>query len=66
MAAQSKALRRDARDNVAKLRAAALEVFTAKGLGAPLEETAKAAGVSVGTLYNRFGPREALIDSVIP
>jgi AcrR family transcriptional regulator len=66
MAAQAKTLRRDARDNVAKLRAAALEVFSAKGLGAPLEEIAKAAGVSVGTLYNRFGTREALIDSVIP
>ncbi|MEU9344660.1 helix-turn-helix domain-containing protein [Streptomyces sp. NPDC048278] len=66
MAAQAKALRRDARDNVAKLRAAALEVFSAKGLGAPLEEIAKVAGVSVGTLYNRFGTREALIDSVVP
>ncbi|GAX58797.1 TetR/AcrR family transcriptional regulator [Streptomyces olivochromogenes] len=66
MAAQAKTLRRDARDNMAKLRAAALEVFSAKGLGAPLEEIAKVAGVSVGTLYNRFGTREALIDSVIP
>lgn len=66
MAPQARTLRRDARDNVAKLRAAATEVFSAKGLGAPLEEIAKAAGVSVGTLYNRFGTREALIDSVIP
>ncbi|MDR3081683.1 MAG: TetR/AcrR family transcriptional regulator [Streptomyces sp.] len=66
MAAPAKTMRRDARDNVAKLRAAALEVFSAKGLGAPLEEIAKVAGVSVGTLYNRFGTREALIDSVIP
>ncbi|MEU6611900.1 helix-turn-helix domain-containing protein [Streptomyces shenzhenensis] len=66
MTAQAKTLRRDARDNIAKLRAAALEVFSAKGLGAPLEEIAKAAGVSVGTLYNRFGTREALIDAVIP
>jgi AcrR family transcriptional regulator len=61
-----KPLRRDARDNAARLRAAALEIFLAKGLGAPLEEVAKAAGVSIGTLYNRFGSREQLIDAVIP
>jgi AcrR family transcriptional regulator len=61
-----KALRRDARDNVAKLCSAALEVFLAKGLDAPLEEIARAAGVSIGTLYNRFGSREALIDAVVP
>ncbi|MQM24714.1 TetR/AcrR family transcriptional regulator [Glycomyces albidus] len=62
----TKPLRRDARDNAARLRAAALEIFLAKGLGAPLEEVARAAGVSIGTLYNRFGTREALIDAVIP
>src|SRR3712207_6085981 len=66
MAVQEKSLRRDARDNVAKLRSAALQVFSAKGLGAPLEEIARAAGVSVGTLYNRFHTREDLIDSVVP
>jgi len=59
-------LRRDAQDNVAKLRAAALDVFLAKGLDAPLDEIARAAGVSIGTLYNRFGSREALIDAVVP
>lgn len=62
----SKPLRRDARDNVAKLRAAALEIFLSKGLDASLEEIARAAGVSIGTLYNRFGSREGLIDAVIP
>lgn len=61
-----KTLRRDARDNAIKLRAAALEVFLAKGLNAPLEEIAQVAGVSIGTLYNRFGSREGLIDAVIP
>lgn len=58
-------LRRDARDNQAKLHAAAIEVFQEHGLGAPLEAVAKRAGVSIGTLYNRFGSREALIDAVI-
>src|ERR1700754_2006482 len=61
-----KTLRRDARDNMDKLRSAALEIFLVKGLDAPLDEIAQAAGVSIGTLYNRFGSREALIDAVIP
>jgi len=62
----SKPLRRDARDNVTKLRDAALEIFLAKGLDASLGEIARAAGVTVGTLYHRFGSREGLIDAVIP
>ena len=62
----SKTLRRDARDNAAKLRAAALDLFLAQGLDAPLNEIARVAGVSVGTLFNRFGSREGLIDAVIP
>ena len=61
-----KRLRRDAQDSVTKLRAAALEIFQAKGLDASLYEIARAAGVSVGTLYHRFGTREGLIDAVIP
>ncbi|MFI9836258.1 TetR/AcrR family transcriptional regulator [Nonomuraea sp. NPDC051941] len=63
---RSKSVRRDARENVAKLHAAALDIFMAKGLDAPLEEIARAAGVSIGTLYYRFGSREGLIDAVIP
>ncbi len=46
--------------------AAALEVFTERGLDCPLEEVARRAGVSTGTVYNRFGSREALIDAVVP
>ncbi|MEU1180114.1 helix-turn-helix domain-containing protein [Streptomyces sp. NPDC005820] len=59
-------LRADARRNIEKLKAAAVEVFREKGLHAPLEEIAQRAGVSTGTLYNRFGSREALIDAVMP
>ncbi|MGJ5893701.1 TetR/AcrR family transcriptional regulator [Streptomyces sp. V2] len=59
-------LRADARRNIEKLKAAAVEVFREKGLHAPLEEIARRAGVSAGTLYNRFGSREALIDAVVP
>lgn len=59
-------LRADARRNIEKLKAAAVEVFREKGLHAPLEEIAQRAGVSTGTVYNRFGCREALIDAVMP
>lgn len=61
-----KRLRRDAQDSVARLRAAALEIFRTNGLDASLYEIARAAGVSIGTLYHRFGTREGLIDAVIP
>lgn len=61
-----RSLRRDAQSNVEKLHAAALTVFSDRGLSAPLEDIAKAAGVSIGTLYNRVGSREHLIDAVIP
>jgi AcrR family transcriptional regulator len=59
-------LRRDAQANVEKLHAAALVVFSRRGLSAPLEDIAREAGVSIGTLYNRVGSREALIDAVVP
>jgi AcrR family transcriptional regulator len=64
--AGTRAPRRDARDNAAKLRSAALDLFLANGLDASLYEIAKTAGVSIGTLYNHFGSREGLIDAVIP
>jgi AcrR family transcriptional regulator len=59
-------LRRDARDNAAKLRSAALDLFLANGLDVSLNEIVRVAGVSIGTLYNHFGSREGLIDAVIP
>jgi AcrR family transcriptional regulator len=58
-------LRADARRNLEKLRAAAAEAFSERGLDTPLEEIAARAGVSIGTLYNRLGTRETLIDAVI-
>lgn len=65
-AAPTPALRADARRNLEKLKAAAVEVFQERGLSAPLEEVAQRAGVSIGTLYNRFGSRQELIDAVVP
>jgi AcrR family transcriptional regulator len=63
---RAKTVRRDARETLAKLEAAAREIFLAKGLDAPLEEIARTAGVSIGTLYYRFKSREDLIDTVMP
>ncbi|CAM3424564.1 helix-turn-helix domain-containing protein [Kibdelosporangium persicum] len=62
----SKPLRRDAQHNRDKLIAAAAAVFTERGIDAPLEEIARQAGVSIGTLYNRFPSRAALFDAVFP
>ncbi|GLY15330.1 TetR family transcriptional regulator [Kineosporia sp. NBRC 101677] len=57
--------RADARRNVEGIRRAALDVFRSGGLTIPLEEVAKAAGVSKGTIYHRFGSRRGLIDAVV-
>ncbi|RZS37791.1 TetR family transcriptional regulator [Herbihabitans rhizosphaerae] len=59
-------LRADAARNREKLRAAATEVFGERGLDAPLEEVARRAGVSIGTLYNHFPTRDALYEAIFP
>lgn len=58
-------LRADAQRNVEGIRQAALDVFRTGGLNTPLEEVARAAGVSKGTIYHRFGGRQGLIDAVV-
>lgn len=58
-------LRADAQRNVEGIRQAALGVFRANGLNSPLDEVARAAGVSKGTIYHRFGGRQGLIDAVV-
>jgi AcrR family transcriptional regulator len=50
-------LRADARQNHARLLAAASEAFAEKGADAPLEEIARRAGVGIGTLYRHFPTR---------
>ncbi|WAL69147.1 helix-turn-helix domain containing protein [Amycolatopsis cynarae] len=62
---EEKPLRADARRNRAKVLAAAEAVFTAKGMSAPTEEVAKAAGVGVGTLFRHFPTKEALLEAVL-
>lgn len=58
-------LRRDAQRNRDLLVAAARRVFAARGLEVPLEDVAKEAGVSIGTLYNRFPTRGTLVEAAL-
>ncbi|MHB8290332.1 MAG: TetR/AcrR family transcriptional regulator [Acidimicrobiales bacterium] len=64
MVSYSRPLRSDARHNRERLVEAASALFAEVGLDAPLETIARTAGVSVGTLYNRFPTREQLLDAV--
>jgi AcrR family transcriptional regulator len=61
---RSAPLRRDAQRNLERLVAAAREAFAQRGLDVPLEEVARRAGVSIGTLYNRFPTRAELVAAV--
>jgi AcrR family transcriptional regulator len=54
-------LRRDARESRDKLIAAARAEFAAQGVDASLEKVARAAGVSIGTLYRHFPTRMDLL-----
>jgi len=58
-------LRRDAQRNRDLLVAAARRAFASRGLDVPLEDIAKEAGVSIGTLYNRFPTRGTLVDAAL-
>jgi AcrR family transcriptional regulator len=58
------ALRKDAQRNRERLVEAARAVFAERGLDVALEEVARRAGVSIGTLYNRFPTRADLVAAV--
>jgi AcrR family transcriptional regulator len=60
----SRPLRRDAQRNLERIRAGAIEVFREHGLDASHEAIARAADVSVGTVYRRFPDKEQLIDAL--
>jgi AcrR family transcriptional regulator len=60
----ARAQRCDARRNRERLLDVASEVFTARGVDAPLEEIARTACVGIGTLYRHFPTRDALIEAV--
>ncbi|MFE7675480.1 TetR/AcrR family transcriptional regulator [Streptomyces albidoflavus] len=57
-------MRRDAQANRIKLIESARLLFAERGLDVPLSEVARHAGVSIGTLYNRFPSRTELCAAV--
>lgn len=66
MSRKTRPPRADAARNRDRLLAAATEVFGERGLDAPLEEIARRAGVSIGTLYNHFPTRQDFFDAIFP
>ncbi|MGX9295805.1 TetR/AcrR family transcriptional regulator [Tsukamurella paurometabola] len=58
--------RADAVRNRRKLLDAATRLFAEQGIDVPLDRIAKEAGVSIGTLYNNFPDRGALLDELLP
>ncbi|MFD1933586.1 TetR/AcrR family transcriptional regulator [Nonomuraea mangrovi] len=66
MATGARPLRADAARNRDKLLVTATQLFGERGLDVPLEEIARRAGVSIGTLYNHFPTREAFFDAIFP
>jgi AcrR family transcriptional regulator len=63
--ASPRPLRADAERNRRRVLDAAREVFARDGLGAGVDEVARAAGVGVGTLYRRFPTKEDLLRAVV-
>ncbi|MCZ7588289.1 MAG: TetR/AcrR family transcriptional regulator [Gaiella sp.] len=59
------ALRRDARENRARILEAARACFASSGVDVPVEEIAQRAGVGMGTLYRRFPTKHDLVEAVL-
>ncbi|GII65303.1 hypothetical protein Skr01_53880 [Sphaerisporangium krabiense] len=64
MSTRAKPLRKDAQRNRDLLIKAARELYAARGLDVSLDEIARTAGVSSGTLYNHFPDRADLVEAV--
>ncbi|GII05852.1 TetR/AcrR family transcriptional regulator [Planobispora takensis] len=64
MPPRTKPLRKDAQRNRDLLVTTARELFAARGLDVSLDEIARTAGVSSGTLYNHFPERADLVEAV--
>jgi len=60
-----KALRADAERNRRHLLETAQQVFAAEGLGVPIDEVARRAGLGIGTLYRHFPTKEALFEAIL-
>ena len=57
--------RADARRNRMAILAAAESAFAEEGIGVPVDEIARRAGVGAGTLYRNFPTKEVLFEAVI-
>jgi AcrR family transcriptional regulator len=58
-------LRADAQRNRDRVLTAAREAFAEEGLGVPIDEIARRAGVGVGTIYRQFPTKETLIAGIL-
>lgn len=65
MSGPSSSLRADARRNRQAILAAADQAFAEEGLGVPVDDIARRAGVGAGTLYRHFPTKEALFEAVL-
>lgn len=65
LGAPSPPMRADARRNRALILAAAEAAFAEEGIGVPVDEIARRAGVGAGTLYRNFPTKEDLFQAVI-
>src|SRR3954464_13553679 len=63
-ASRTRPRRADARRNYDKVLAAAREAFAEGGESTALEESARRAGVGIGTLYRHFPNRQALLEAL--
>ncbi len=62
--AAERPLRADAARNRERVLSAAADVFAQRGLTVTLDDIAAHAGVGVGTIYRRFGHRDAVVAAV--
>ena len=65
MAQPARPLRADAARNRARVLEVAYETFAADGLGVPIDEIARRAGVGAGTVYRHFPTKEDLFRAVV-
>lgn len=65
MAQPARPMRADAARNRARVLEVAYETFAAEGLGVPIDEIARRAGVGAGTVYRHFPTKEDLFRAVI-
>ena len=65
MTETARPLRADAARNRSRVLEVAYETFAAEGLGVPIDEIARRAGVGAGTVYRHFPTKEELYRAVI-